>query len=208
MLRLAGRRTGGGRPWRAGCGRRVQATTPLRHDCANVVTDRAAASRDPVGAEWVGSTARSYPWTRSRTRARAVVPEPARSYPPGALRYDRAQEGTTARHGVRPRLRRYDRADSCDAEHPAGRSGPHEEIAPDAPGPARGRRPEAATARPGACAILRDGAAHPRWRREPVRRAGRQHRQPRSSPLARGVRSEHRHPDRPTARPPSCPRRR
>jgi len=49
----------------------------------------------------------------------------------------------------------YDRADSCDAEHPAGRSGPHEEIAPDAPGPARGRRPEAATARPGACAILR-----------------------------------------------------
>ena len=150
----------------------------------------------------VPGPARSYPDPRSRTRTHAVVPGPAKSYPPGALRYDRVQEGTTVRHGVRPRglLRR---------GAASGRSGPHEEIAPDTPGPGArpGRRPEA-TVEPGACAILCYGAAHPHSREESMTPCTWERCSRASSPLAPGARSERRHPDRPTARPPSCPRRR
>ena len=48
---------------------------------------------------------------------RAVVPGVARSYLREGLRYDLAQEGTTARSCVRPRAATYDRAESGDGEH-------------------------------------------------------------------------------------------
>ena len=53
--------------------------------------------------------ARSYPGARGRTRGRAVVREPARSYLRPSLTYDLTQEGTTVRWGVRPRAGMYDR---------------------------------------------------------------------------------------------------
>ena len=54
--------------------------------------------------------ARSYPMARGRTRRRAVVPDGARSYLRGALRYDRAARGTTWRGKARPRGPGYDLA--------------------------------------------------------------------------------------------------
>ena len=62
-----------------------------------------------VAGRWRGSLARSYPGARGRTRGRAVVREPARSYLRPSLTYDLTQEGTTVRWGVRPRAGMYDR---------------------------------------------------------------------------------------------------
>ena len=51
--------------------------------------------------------------SRGRTRGRAVVREPARSYLRPSLTYDLTQEGTTVRWGVRPCAGVYDRAPGC-----------------------------------------------------------------------------------------------
>ena len=55
--------------------------------------------------------------SRGRTRGRAVVREPARSYLRPSLTYDLTQEGTTVRWGVRPRAGAYDRAIPSTGEH-------------------------------------------------------------------------------------------
>ena len=70
----------------------------------------------PGSCAVVPGSAWSYVGTRGRTRRRAVVPDGARSYLRGALRYDRAElrttgsaGGTTAPDYVRPRGFTYDR---------------------------------------------------------------------------------------------------
>lgn len=55
--------------------------------------------------------------SRGRTRGRAVVREPARSYLRPSLTYDLTQEGTTVRWGVRPRAGMCDRAIPSTGEH-------------------------------------------------------------------------------------------
>ncbi len=58
----------------------------------------------------VPGSARSYLFSRRRTRKRAVVLRCARSYPGALLTYDPASQGTTPRKKVRPRAPPYDRA--------------------------------------------------------------------------------------------------
>ena len=67
---------------------------------------------------------------RGRTRARAVVPGPARSYLRRPLRYDRAEKRTTARLRVRPRSLPYDRASPDTVARAAGMPLTGEERAP------------------------------------------------------------------------------
>ena len=67
---------------------------------------------------------------RGRTRARAVVPGPARSYLRRPLRYDRAEKRTTARLRVRPRSLPYDRASPDMVARAAGMPPTGDERAP------------------------------------------------------------------------------
>ena len=67
---------------------------------------------------------------RGRTRARAIVPGPARSYLRRPLRYDRAEKRTTARLRVRPRSLPYDRASPDAVARAAGMPPTGDERAP------------------------------------------------------------------------------
>ena len=58
----------------------------------------------------VPGSARSYLFSRRRTRKRAVVPWSPSNVRPRVTRYDTAQKGTTARPDVRPRAPTYDPA--------------------------------------------------------------------------------------------------
>ena len=64
---------------------------------------RPAPRRRDGPARVVPEPARSYPHARGRTRMRAVVPACARSYLRSLLRYDLAQQSTTAGPDIRPR---------------------------------------------------------------------------------------------------------
>ena len=74
--------------------------------------------------------AKSYPGPRSRTRARAVVPGDAKSYLRRPLRYDRAEKRTTARLRVRPQSLPYDRASPDMVARAAGMPPTGDERAP------------------------------------------------------------------------------
>ena len=87
----------------------------------------------------VPGSARSYLFSRRRTRKRAVVPWSPSNVRPRVTRYDTAQKGTTARPDVRPGALTYDPAPRrTTAQDPDGT---------EPPAPAR-RRPLTAAAHP------------------------------------------------------------